>query len=271
MPNKIQIYLNSKYANHKNNGTANSDLIFYFTSPIVKPKDTLMTIKVLNASFPVSFTNVNSTNNKLVVDNTTYVLNTGNYNCLTLKSALADKLGVNFNVGYDSIRNKFSFTATTNFTFKKESSCLHILGFADDADITSTDSVLESTYGADLSGDNTIYISINNVTCSNISSHNQTLTPVVKSVVMNVPYGGVLFVEDQSDSVATVREEFVNFVHVRILGEDMVSCLDFQNNNWQITLEVGFVSKDNGSIGRELGLEYKKVYDAYLQSLGGAQ
>lgn len=262
---KVQIYLNSKYATLKNNGTAKSDLIFYFTSPIVPPQGSNMTLRVLNCSIPVSYSNINTSNNTLVIDSTTYTITTGTYNALTLKTELSALLGTNYTVAYDAVTNKFSFTSLTNFTISKTSTCLKLLGFADGTDTTSTDSVLESSYPIDLSGDNTVYVDIANFTTNNLSSSVGGRTSIVKSILMNVPYGSVLFHEDGNENSAlTIQEDHISFVHVRLLGEDATTLLDLNNADWQMTLEVGFVKKETQPV---LANSFQDLYRAYIDKL----
>ena len=226
-----------------------------------------MTVKVLNCSVPVSFGNIHTNNNSLVIGGVSYTLEAGNYNALSLRSHLNEVLSPNYTVAYDSITNKFSFTATNNFVLSQNSTCLKVLGFPEGQDATSTDSVLESTHTVDLSGENTLYISVANLgTTSNLSSSTGTRTNIVKSILVNVPTGGVIFHEDSSGDGGnlTIQEDHLSFLHIKLLGEDAQTCLDFDGVDWQMCVEIGCVPKESQPT---LANSFEDFYRAYLDNL----
>jgi hypothetical protein len=89
MDNEIEsriININSSNASIKNNSTFNSDVVFYFTG-LVKANQTFIKkvqFQLLDACIPVSFYNVNYTNNILIYQissiNYTITAQIGNYN-----------------------------------------------------------------------------------------------------------------------------------------------------------------------------------------------
>lgn len=225
-----------------------------------------MILKILNTSIPVSFTLVNSSNNTLIINGVTYTLTNGNYNANTLLTELTTILGSSYQVTYNNTTNKYTFSSSSNFTISKTSTCLKLLGFPTGSDSTSSANALTSNYNVDVSGDNVIYIDIANFSTNNLSSSTSSRTSVVKSILNNVAYGGVLFVEDNGTTPITLQEDHLSFVHVRLFGEDCATLLDFSNTNWQMTLEIGFTPKQ---IQPSLALPFQDLYQQYIDKLHG--
>lgn len=263
MASKIQIYINSQFATKNMNSTKNSDMLFLFTSPIVPPQDHNMTIKLLNLYLPISFTNIDYVNKELYMDNTLYTISEGNYNANTLATELASLLGLT--ISFNTTTNKFTFTSSTSdFTFNSTSNCLYILGFDPDVDTTSTSKTLTSTYPVDLTGDNVLYVDIRNISTPNLTSLTGTKTSIVKSVLLNVPYGSILFYENQEDAYHVIQEDHLSFFHIRLLGEDQQTLLDMNNFDWSMTLEIGFVPKQQQPA---LINNFADIYNKYLSQL----
>lgn len=240
-------------------------MLFYLKQPIIPPPQMNMTVRVVNASIPVSFTNINSSNNKLVIDSTTYNLTSGSYNALTLTQHLNEVLGGSLTCAYDSITNKYTFTGMTNFTVRSSSTCLGVLGLPEGQDTSSTDYELTSPYSADLSGDNCVYISCPSLLTTNLSSSTGGInTSIIRSILVDVPSGGIVF-DRGADSFITTQEDHLSFLHVNILGEDMVTCVDFQNTNWNMTIEVGFVPKENQPT--LASTRFEDLYTRYIERL----
>lgn len=262
-----QIYLNSKYANVYINGTKKSDLLFYFTTPILRPLGMTMNMRILNCSIPLNFGNLTTTNNSLVITKggvtTTYSISAGNYNALTFTSALSTLLTSDgYNVSYSTTTNKLTFTNATSFTIKKESTCLALLGFASGAN-TSSGTSLTSSYGCDLSGDNVIYIAFPSLATQNLSSYSGTRSNIVRSALCNVAFGGVLFL-DETDTKTVLYTDFISFLRVQLLGEDEATLVDMQNTDWQCTVEISFAEE---VIRPPVSSNFKDSYQQYLDSL----
>jgi hypothetical protein len=262
-----QIYLNSKYANVYNNGTKKSDLLFYFTTPIVRPIGMVMSLKIINATIPLNFGNVTSSNNTLVitkgVSTTTYTLDAGNYNALTFTTALSSLLSADgYSVTYSTTTNKLTFTNASSFTINSTSTCLLLLGFESGSDTTSGTS-LTSSYGCDLSGDNVLYISFPSLTTQNLSSVSGTRSSIVRSALCNVAYGGILFLEETS-TATTIHADFISFLHVQLLGEDEATLIDMNNTDWQMTIEISFSDE---VIRPPVTTLFKDSYKQYIDQL----
>jgi len=259
----VQAYLNSSQATKYVNGTYKSDLLFLFTSPIVPPINHYMTLRVVNLYVPISFTIINDTNNTFTLNSVDYTISNGNYTATTLATELMDIVSGNepsFTVAFDDITNKYTFDDTDDFTI--DGTCLYVLGFDDAA--TSSSNTLTSTYPVDLTGDNIIYVDVKNLSTFNVSSSTGTRTSIVKSILVNVPYGSVLYHEDAGTSAFTLFEDHVSFLHVKLYGEDSETLLNLNNFDWSITLEFGFVEK---AIPPTIPNRFEDVYTKYVKML----
>lgn len=262
-PTPVQVYMNSSQSTEFLNGTYKSNLIYYFSSPIVPPLGYNMTLRVVNMYLPISFTILNDDNNTFTLNGVDYTITNGNYSATTLATEIMDIVAgdePSFTVSFDSITNKYTFSNDTDFTI--DGTCLYILGFSDSA--TSSSSTLTSTYPVDLTGDNIIYLDVKNLTTFNLSSSTGSRTSIVKSVLVNVPYGSVLYVEDTSSTAFTLGEDHLSFVHVRLLAEDAETLLDLNNMDWSVTIEIGFTPK---TVQPNLPESFRETYTNYLRSL----
>lgn len=204
-----------------------------------------MKMRISSFVFPVSFYLIDSNNDELEVDTITYTLTHGNYTAKNLATHILTLLPANFGMVYNSITNKFTIThTTTNFTIGSNSTCLTLLGFSETSH-TSTSLSLTSDNVINLSGQyNVLYVDIRNILTNNISSLTGRRTSIVESIPVTVPYGGVMYYEDKTSSFHSIQEDIISYIHVRILGEDMATPVDFQGQDWNMTVEFGFEASD---------------------------
>lgn len=244
--NQIEIYLQSKYKTISINGTeSNSDMIFYLNEPIVKPLGSDMRLRVSNFVFPISYYLVDYTNNELVINTITYVLTEGNYTATSLASHILSLLPNTYSLVYNSITNKYTISSTSDFTIESTSTCLILLGFTEDSDHTSTGYSLTSDAVCNLTGNNMVYVDLKNITTNNLSSSTGRRTSIIKSIPVSSSQSSVMFFEDTSSVYSTIQEDTITYFHVRILSEDMESLVDFQSQDWNMTLEVVFTPSVN--------------------------
>lgn len=88
-------------------------------------------LSVNHAEITNAFYLVNDTNNKLVINGSTYTIPPSNYNAISflteIQSGILTAQGI---VGtYDIPSNKYTFTKATNFTFNIDTTCWKFLGF----------------------------------------------------------------------------------------------------------------------------------------------
>lgn len=264
MTSPVQLYLSSSEATNYLNGTYKSDMMFLFKSPVVPPPTHYMSLRLVNMYVPISFTLINDTNNELKFNGTSYYVENGNYTATELATSLMDLVATDdatFSVVFSSNTNKYTFSSAIN-DFTLDGTILSILGFSETS--TSTSYELVATYPVDLTGENTLYLDVRNLTTFNIASSTASRTSIVASVLVSVPYGNVLYYQDTIGTAFTLQEDQVSFLHIRLLGEDQTIPVNMNNFNFSCTLEIGFVPK---SIQPTIPQNFKDVYTNYIRSL----
>lgn len=236
-----EIYLDSQYATINTTDGRNSDVYFFLNAPITVSTDHDIVMRIDNFVCPISFFVVNDTNNTLVVNSTTFTIPEGNYNALTLSTALNTLLAsLSITTTYNATTNKLTFTRATSFTFQSTSTCFKIIGFEDGVAHASVGNSLTSDYVVNLSGTSLIYVDIPTVTTRNVSSKNNGgFTTIVKSVVADVPYGAILSYVNNTNSAVVLKEKYISFFQVRLL-DDEYNTLDLNGQHFTLTLELFF-------------------------------
>ena len=103
-----QIYLNSEFADIKMNSTMNSNVAFFFTSPLKIEKNVIeMRLSLVNCQIPVSWYQINSTNNKINITiysnpvvSTSYYITPGNYNAVSFIAQWNIDVGTYFLISF---------------------------------------------------------------------------------------------------------------------------------------------------------------------------
>jgi hypothetical protein len=217
----------------------------------MKPRDTNLCVKVQQFVFPVSFYDINSTNNSLIyykdaVLQTEIVIPEGNYSATDLETEIDSQLVSGLSVSYDDKTMKFTFTDTDGeeLIIDNSSSCLSLLGFTEGEDHSSTTDggteVLTSQYPIDLMPTKCVYVSIPNLSINNINGLTGHRTPILACVPVDEEAGDmVVFTNDLGVSSYT-QEEVINEFDIRIYDEDLSTLINFQNQDWLMTLEISY-------------------------------
>lgn len=263
MSNHIEIYLRSQDATQIFNGSYNSDTIFLFKQPIIVPNGYNMIFLLKKFNVPVGFYIIDDTNNQLYVNDVLYTISQGNHTAKTLQTELSSVLPSSFSISYDTIKNTYTFTNTTNFTFNSESTILRVLGFNKDTDVSSTGNQLTSIYPIDLSGQNMLYIDVPNIKTFNLDSRTGLFSSTIASINSNVPYGNVLYYEDIGNSGSLLQEDNLSFLNVRILGEDGITLLNLQNNTWSMTFTISFIPKTDALVNTS-NQNFNDIYKNFI-------
>ena len=264
MSSVLQIYLQSQNATRVNNSSYNSDLIFLFKSPVVPPAGHNLTLRLVNLYVPIVFTIIDSTNNFLTVTGYEYYVPDGNYTAENLATTIMDLISVEFptmTISFDTITNKLTFTDGVG-EFTIGGTILYVLGFSNTA--VSTGGILTSTYPVDLTGINNIYVNVVNLATPCLSSADDGNSSVIRSILVDVPCGSVLYYESRDNNYYTIQEDHISFIHLQLLGEDGQTCLNLNNFDWSCTLEIG------SSVIQQQPIvvnKFKDVYRNYLEQL----
>lgn len=138
----ILINLSSSSAT-KLNSTMNSNLLFKCNGMLKPDKHILYnTISVLNAQIPISYYLINSKNNKLVINNTSYTLINGIYTTSTIMTMILSLIPNTYSLSFHSATGKFTLSnSTIDFNINSSCTCYTILGLVAKILYTSTSKI----------------------------------------------------------------------------------------------------------------------------------
>lgn len=275
--NKIQIYLNSKYATTYNNGLYTSDCD-YIIPTIEIPSQYQMHLSIQQASIPYSWYNVDLYNNLLVVDlynlnnysnddtfseSIEIVIPTGNYNALQLASYISSSLllnNANHNLlcTFNIITNNFQFTSTTDafLFYYKDSTAMELFGFPKfiTKNITPTVSyksvtknniaILNSTTQINLSNKQMLYISSNlstgNILMNKPNSSNNLRSVLCSIPVTSGPYTIINYINYNNFSVNTYSN-VLSTINIKIMDING-NLINFNNNYYSLVLQIDLIN-----------------------------
>jgi hypothetical protein len=246
---KSKIYNISSTNALKQNGTQNS----YVKIPIpnlIQKSDNILNLyfSILHAEVPNSFYLVNSSNNTIVINSTTYTVASGNYNALTLKTALLAVLPSGFQITYDQSSFKYTFTYTTSFTITTSSTIFPVIG-GGTTTLTSVGNSITMPYIINFLPPPRIIFKSKNLRFNNFNQGD---------------YSTDMFLCVQNSGNVGSRIYFQNFTNLRFLYEgdlttdlsileinvcdDNGTLLDFNNQHWFITfqIDIEFIPTDLG-------------------------
>lgn len=241
--NTCNLYLNSKQALKKINGST-SNCIFDFNSLPIDDGD--IYVSVQTAQIPCTFYNVDTINNTFIYSvgagpNIQITIPEANYNVNTLQAYLQSVM-TGFTVVYNTSTNKYTFThSSQNFVFNRLSTCFELLGFEDGINYNSTAFVLVSTISVNFFTIRNILIECSNLITVNKTSNILDSNPsILTSIPITVSQGSILSYSNVfglSDRVTSVK----NFasLQIRLLDQDL-DLLDLNGCEWSITLQLNF-------------------------------
>lgn len=265
------ISLNSADALIKNNGSFNSDVLFKLPGLIKKESDiTNIQFQIIDAQIPVSFYNINYTNNVLAYQinsvNYSITVDVGNYNYNSLTINMISKFLLNGHV-FTSIINKqtgvISFsTSSLNFTFIV-SSIFSVLGLK--INKSSTSFILAMDYPLNLLGITKIKISSQLFNSYNVDSFNKGLSNIIALIPIDQPSFGLLSYENKSISKYKLRTDTIDEIDITILDQNNNS-VNFNNIDWQITILLEIIRENNEMTKVDL-MEILKQQDKILNDI----
>jgi len=256
------LLLNSRNARIFNNGTYKSDVVFYLRG-LLKQEKNLVNFKYqfINATVPVSFFNINETNNVLIYDqafvNYTITIPTGNYNYNTLSAMMIAKFllqGIVMVISINRQTGKLSFThSTAQFKFVGIGSTMfRTLGFIPNIDVIAhpTTFILTAPYPLNLLSPLKLKIKSTAITSSNLDTATNGYSNLISTFPVDQPSFGLIIHENKNIVKYIVRNDLVDDVDIQITDEND-NLINFNNIDWCITLmlettkEIIPVSKDD--------------------------
>jgi len=256
------LLLNSRNARIYNNGTYKSDVVFYLRG-LLKQEKNLINCKYqfINATIPVSFYNINETNNILIYDQTfttyTITIPQGNYNFNTLSSkmtALFLAQLIVMVIGINKQTGILTFThSTSQFMFVGiGSTILRTLGFIPNVDIIAdpTTFILTAPYPLNLLSPLKLKVKSTAITASNLDTASNGFSNLISTFPVDQPSFGLIIHENKNIVKYIVRNDIIDDLDIQITDEND-NLINFNNIDWSITLmlettkEVIPVSKDD--------------------------
>lgn len=235
------ISLNSSDALLKNNGTFLSDVIFRLPGLLKKESDIRhVQYQVVDSQIPVSFYNVNYTNNVLnyQIASTNYSISAdvGNYSFTSLATNLISKFLTNGHIFTITINKQngivtFSTTAT-NFIFQS-GSIFNILGLTGSKNSTSFNLICDFPFN--VLGITKIKIVSQLFNSYNIDSANNGLSNNLALIPVDQPSFGLIVYENKSNSKYTLRTETLDEIDLQFYDQNN-NLINFNNIDWQLTI-----------------------------------
>ena len=238
------ININSANALIKNNGTYNSDVVFKFPG-LVKPEQHITSVQfqLLDAVLPVSFYNINYTNNTLNYQissvNYTITATPGNYNFNTLATQMIAKFLANGHTFTITINRQTGIitlsTPATNFVLQV-SSMFSVLGLLLSNHSSSSFS-LTADYPLNLLGITKIKIQSINLNTYNVDSSNNGNSNNIGLIPVDQPSFGLIIYENKSITKFILRDNRVDEIDLQLLDQNN-NFINFNNLDWNLTILV---------------------------------
>jgi hypothetical protein len=240
----IRIHLDSEYADMSGN-------IYVFdisNNSINATTGNNILIQVLDGVFPHSFYPIDSSNNMLswnYSDNSQpdITVTPGHYSASELCTELYnDMSGVISDVKFNPRNNKISFCADQIITFNSSGTLLETLGFNQE-DISGTD--LSGTHHINLSGPDSFYLHIDNLTLPNIDPSGN-IDNVLARIPITSSFNGYTFYYNERNSPNIVSNKSISEFQIR-LEDKSGKHINFNGLHWSITLGVMFATSKDSS------------------------
>jgi len=222
------------------------DLCFDTDEINVKPNEgvnvSVVSFSMMNSMYNVNQYTKNNTfilRNKTASTNTTINIPYGNYNVTNFVQQCISTFGSNFNVSYNSITNKFTFTNSTDFTFtdNESNSIFKILGFQSGNSYTSTNKSLPAPYSCDFGGLLKLEIKSNTFTLKNCNSYNKGRSRTICSVPINANQNGVIMYNNFTLYKSIIKNSVITDINIDI-HDEFKNFIDFNNHDWSLTLQI---------------------------------
>jgi len=235
-----QIYLNSKYATVKPNNGDTGLCVFYFPD-IILPDGHYIYLSLVSATIPYSFYSFNENNSALsFVDSDSNEYNFevpyGNYNIYQLRTAILAELGGGWDISYNAVTNKITFSNSTLDFSMNPASMNHAIGFSETEIVASTSKQLTSSHCINLNQIRAINMEIDMPTTTlNVAQPlNQNILATIPVVCQ--PYGMIQYENTNSFKVNMYCEK-MNMIRVKFL-DNQGNLINMNSVNWQATLQI---------------------------------
>ena len=228
-----RVHLDSEYADMSGN-----IYVFDISNNSIKAKgNNKILIQILDGVFPHSFYAIDSSNNMLSWNyngnsQPDITATPGNYTASELCTELLnDMSGVISNVTFNSKNNKVTFSASDNITLNSSGTLLETLGFGQE-DISG--SSLSGTHHINLSGPDSFYLHIDNLTLPNIDPSGN-IDNVLARIPITSSFNGYTFYYNERNLPNIVSNKSISEFQIR-LEDKSGKHINFNGLHWSITL-----------------------------------
>jgi len=241
----IQIYLDSRNPTTKKSN--NSDLIFHFNDKIQVPENIQILLSVQDFEMPLCFYNINSNNNKLVIEYDsglieTIIIDEGIYSACSLVTYIESILSQSSLIECYYVENKNYFYLVSNQNFNISNSQLgEILNLNNS--ITFEDN--KYYYGSyiNLTFISSVYIHCPTFQTNNLSSKKKGRCDTIQKIPVNNHINNILIWENKSNFKSKISEKVISDIEI-LLTDENDDILTLQDNcHWTATLQIDFIYK----------------------------
>jgi len=236
----MQLYLNSRYASAKPNGGDSGLCVFDFPTIVIEDGHYVY-LSLVSATIPYSFYSFNANNSALSLQDASgedynFEVPYGNYNIYQLRSAILAELGGDWDLSYNAVSNKLTFSNTLRDFSLNPASMNHALGFSETETLQST--------GRQLTG--TQCINLNQIRAINFEIDMPTATmnvaqPLNQNILATIPVICQPYAMVQYDNPNGFRINMfcaqMNMIRVKFT-DNQGNLINLNGVNWQATLQI---------------------------------
>ena len=222
-----------------------------------------MRISLVNAQIPYSFYNINETNNQFNVSGVTYKFPYGNYNVnsfiQTWNSVLANN---NWTITFNNITNKLNFSYPSTFYLNDgANSMFPVIGFEKVSFLYSSNNSLLSSYPVNFSGLTRLLVSSPSFNINNFSTNEEAFSKILASIPISSNTSGIINYTNITNFKNVFKNHELSCIDL-IIQDDQNNFIDFNNQNWTLTLQIDVVSEVVNEIS-----DLNDVYKNAIQEL----
>jgi len=226
----LNIYLNSDEALVS---ISDSHKLFFLNNPIFANSNVKIVIGLTSFTCANSIYNIDSSNNSITIDSTTYTITAGNYDNDTIVTAINAVIPqtISFN------ESDMTFTISDSSSFTINSCTLQkVLGIKDDIPFTGTS--ITGSHICDLAGVTNFQIKLKNLSMNNLTSSGD-LTNVIANINNNVNYGDYIFYTPSEIIYHAINDRNIKLIELEILDQSGNE-VQLNGSSFALTLTVHF-------------------------------
>lgn len=241
----VSVILDSRNATTYYNDSMNSSIVFNFEEGIRMPPSAIsLSISILNFTCPISFYQINSSNNLIIlkvfgISNFIRFPN-GNYNVNTFMSYFNSIAPAGIQISINLDNNTFLLQCSSYFQIEPLSTLFNVMGFKKNT-LYSSDSTINSKYiirspfCCNFSGINSFNIKVSNISTKNINSFDNCVSSIIATVPVNGQQNNMIFYNKLHDYDFVVNTHILDYLQIDI-QDDLDNYIDFNNQNWNMTI-----------------------------------